>query len=139
MSHLIDLFTDKRPYWIRFKEHYGMPRGHEHDLIYSPSIYARFSDQFFFKFSLKKIVMGKKDRCAVFGCNNDCFFPWNIQWHSLFARKARVNTEWVPSGHPIILLKSNKFSMAAILVKRFIIFAFLSSNIFRTSSHHYKE
>ena len=52
-----------------------MPRGHEHDLIYSPSIYARFSDQFFFKFSLKKIVMGKKDRCAVFGCNNDCLFP----------------------------------------------------------------
>ena len=30
-----------------------------------------FWDQFFFKFTLKKIAMGKKDRCAVFGCNND--------------------------------------------------------------------
>ena len=30
-----------------------------------------FSGQFFFRFSLKIIVMGKKDRCAVFGCNND--------------------------------------------------------------------
>ena len=36
---------------IRFKEYYGMPRGHEHDPIYSLSIYARFSGQFFFKFS----------------------------------------------------------------------------------------
>ena len=34
------------------------------------SIYACFSSQFFI-FSKKKIVMGKKDRCAVFGCNND--------------------------------------------------------------------
>ena len=39
------------------------------------SIYARFSGQFFFKFSWKKIVMGKKDRCAVFGCNHDRLFP----------------------------------------------------------------
>ena len=23
----------------------------------------------------KKMVMGKKDRCAVFGCNNDRLFP----------------------------------------------------------------
>ena len=38
---------------IRFKEYYGMPRGHEHDP--------------------KKIVMGKKGRCAVFGCNNAPF------------------------------------------------------------------
>ena len=40
---------------IRFKEYYGMPRGHEHDP--------------------KKIVMGKKDRCAVFGCNKERLFP----------------------------------------------------------------
>ena len=36
---------------IRFKEYDGMPRGHEHDPIYSLSIYARFSGQFFFTFS----------------------------------------------------------------------------------------
>ena len=44
---------------IRFKEYYGMPggggRGDQHDP--------------------KKIVMGKKDRCAVFGCNKERLFP----------------------------------------------------------------
>ena len=48
------------------------------------------------------------------------FSPRNIQWSSLFARKARVNTERVPPGHPIILLKSNEFNMAAVSVKRSI-------------------
>ena len=48
------------------------------------------------------------------------FFPRNIQWRSLFAQKARVNTERVPPRHPIILLKSNKFNMAAVSVKRSI-------------------
>ena len=52
-----------------------MHRGHEHDPIYSLGIYACFSGQFFLKFSLKKIVMGKKHRCAVFGCNHACLFP----------------------------------------------------------------
>ena len=75
-------------------------------------MYARFSGQFFFK-KKKKVVMRKKDPCAVFGCNNDRLF-------SLFARKARVNTERVPAVHPIILLKSNKFNMAAVSVKRSI-------------------
>ena len=55
--------------------YYGMPRGREHDPIYSLSIYAHFSGHFFFKFSLKEIVMGKKGHCAVFGCNNDRLFP----------------------------------------------------------------
>ena len=42
------------------------------------------------------------------------------------ARKARVNTERVyrivlmPPGHPIILLESNKFVMAAVSVERSI-------------------
>ena len=40
------------------------------------SVFTRaFRGNFFFKFSWKKIVMGKKDRCAVFGCNNDRLFP----------------------------------------------------------------
>ena len=54
---------------------HGMPRGREHDPIYSLSIYARFSGQFFFKFFFKEIVMGKKGHGAVFGCNNDRLFP----------------------------------------------------------------
>ena len=77
------------------------------------SIYARFSSQFLFKFSYKKIAMGKKDRCTVFGCRN-------IHWSSLFGRKACVNTERVPPGHPIILLKCKEFNKAAILVERSI-------------------
>ena len=66
--------------------------------------------------------MGKKDRCAVFGFNNDRLFPEiNIYSEVLFLpEKARVNTERVPPGHPIILLKSNKFNMAAVSVKRSI-------------------
>ena len=38
-----------------------MPRGHEHDPMYSHQ-YSR------------ALVMGKKDRCAVFECNNDRVF-----------------------------------------------------------------
>ena len=48
------------------------------------------------------------------------FSPRNIQWSSLFARKARVNTDRVPPGHPIILLKSIKFNVAPLSVKRSI-------------------
>ena len=36
---------------------------------------------------------------------------------SLFARKAPVKTDRVLAGHPIILLKSIKFNMAAVSVK----------------------
>ena len=84
------------------------------------SIYARFLDEFFLTFSKKKIVMRKNDRCAVFGCNNDRLFPEKYTLKFSFSRKARVNTERVPPGHPIILLKSNKFNMAAVSVKRSI-------------------
>ena len=48
------------------------------------------------------------------------FFPRIIRLSSLFARKGRVNTKRVPPGHPIILLKSNKFNMAAVSVERSI-------------------
>ena len=34
-----------------------------------------FTSAFRANFSYKKIVMRKKDRCAVFGCNNDRLFP----------------------------------------------------------------
>ena len=48
-ANILELFT--WPFYrygghiefIRFKEYYGMPRGHELDPIYSLSIYARFS------------------------------------------------------------------------------------------------
>ena len=50
-----------------------MPRGHEHVCIFE-----RFSGHFFLKFSQNKIVIGKKDLCAVFGCNNDRLFSEKI-------------------------------------------------------------
>ena len=85
------------------------------------SIYARFSGQFVFKFSKKKIVMRKK-KIVVPSLDviTIALFPRNIHRSSLFARKARVNTERVPPGHLIILLKSNQFNMAAVSVKRSI-------------------
>ena len=55
-----------------------MSRGHERDPIYSLSIYAPFSEQFFSKFSEKKILMGKK---IVVPCSDVlmiAFFPRNI-------------------------------------------------------------
>ena len=59
-GHKVTFRIDNRPFYrygshielIKFKEYYGMPGGgYEHDPIYSLSSYARFSGQFFFKFS----------------------------------------------------------------------------------------
>ena len=81
-----------------------MPWGHEHDLIYWLSIYARFSGQFCFKFSYKKIAMGKKDRCAVFGCSNDRLFPEKYTVKSSFgpksARKYVASAPWASHNIP---------------------------------------
>ena len=62
--------------------------------------------------------MGKKDRSAVFGCNKDPLSEEKYTVKFFFTRKARVNTERVPRGHPIILLYSNKFNVAAVSVKK---------------------
>ena len=112
--------THNRPfYWygghivlIRFKEYYGCPGG-------SRSVFTRaFRANFWLSFPRKGSSWGKK---VVVRCLNvimTAFSRKNIQWSSLFARKARVNTERVLPGHPIILLKSSKFNMAAVSVKR---------------------
>ena len=67
-----------------------MPRGHEDDPMYSLSIYARFSGQFFFTFSKKNNVMGKKDRLSVFGCNNDRLFPEKYTTNFSFCPKSAL-------------------------------------------------
>ena len=42
---------------------------------YTRSVFTRsFQANFSLSFPRKKIAMGKKDRCAVFGCNNDRLF-----------------------------------------------------------------
>ena len=76
----IDLFTDTAAILnnLDLRSIMGCPGGMSTIRYTRISIYARFSGQFFFKFSLKKIVMGKKDRCAVFGCNNNRLLPGNI-------------------------------------------------------------
>jgi len=50
-----------------------MPRGHEPIPIYLLSINVRFPKVF-----LEEDSKGKKDCCAVFGCNNDRLFPREI-------------------------------------------------------------
>ena len=63
----------------------------------------------------------------MFGYNDDRLFPEKYTLKFSFARKERINTEPVPPGHPIILLKSNKFNMAAVSVKRSILIGLSAS------------
>ena len=71
----------------------------------------------------KAIIITSKRGTTIFFCHYN-FFLGKLK--EKLARKARVNTEWVyrivlmPPWHPIILLKSNEFNMAAVSVKRFI-------------------
>ena len=71
-----------------------MPRGHEHDLIYSLSIYACFSDQLFFK----------KARCAMLGCHNDHLFPKKYTVKFSFCLKSscnyRASAPWASHNPP---------------------------------------
>ena len=112
---------------IRFKEYYGMPRGH------SPSIYGRFSGK---QRTSLYISREKGNHCYIQTRHNDLFFPLqSFSWKltEKLARKVRVNTQrvyWIvlmPLGHPIILLKSNKFNMAAVSVKGSIVSEILDS------------
>ena len=58
-------------------------------------------------------------RCALFGCNYELLFPEEYTVRFSFCPKS--DTERVLPGHPIIFLKSNKFNMAAVSVKRSIV------------------
>ena len=91
------------------------------------SIYARFGGKkrtsciFLGK---KTIIIASKHSATILFSHHNLFLR---KLKEKLARKARVNTERVyrillmPPGHPIILLKSNKFNMAAISVKRSIV------------------
>ena len=76
------------------------------------------------------MLFGQKENFTIY--NNLFFFlsDYNLflgKGKEKLARKARVNTERVygnvlmTPGHPTILLKSNKFNMAAVSVKRSIV------------------
>ena len=61
---------------IRFKEYYGMPKGHERDSTYSLSIYAPFNFRANFSQSFpRKILKWEKRSLCRVGCNNDRLFP----------------------------------------------------------------
>ena len=97
-----------------------MPREH------SLSIYAGFSG----KKRTSMYISGEKgDHYYIQARHNYLFFSlqsFSRKTCRKIGRKARVNTERVyrivlmPTGHPIILLKANKFNMAAVSVKRSI-------------------
>ena len=103
-----------------------MPRGHDRDPIYLLSIHMRLLGQFFFEFSQKKIVMRKKIVAPCLGVIMIAFFPRKNS-EVFFAQKACINTERVPPGHPIILLKSNEFNMATVSVKRSIYLSYIAT------------
>ena len=56
-----------------------MPRAHEYDPIYLLSIYARFSGQFFFKFSRKRLLWEKKIVVPCLDVIMIAFDPRDIQ------------------------------------------------------------
>ena len=67
-----------------------MPRGHEHDLIYSHQYLRALFGPIFRQVFLEKDcnLMGKKDRCARrVGFNNDRLFPREIYSEVLFLPK----------------------------------------------------
>ena len=82
------------------------------------------------KRDLHCVFLGKKAIIIISNTAQRSFFShYNVFLGKLkdkLARKSRVNIERVyrimlmPPGHPIILLKSNKFNMAAVSVKRSI-------------------
>ena len=91
--------------FIRFKGYYGMPRGEWARSDVLASVLTRaFSGPFFFNFFLKKDFNGKKDRCAVFGRNNDRLFPEKYTLKFSFcpksARKYWASAPWASHNTP---------------------------------------
>ena len=95
-------------------EYYGMPRGH------SFSIYGHFSGK---KRTSLYISWEKGVHYYIQTRHNDLFSHCNPIAKKNGPKSVRTYTEWVyqivfmPPGHPIILLKSNKLNMAAVSVK----------------------
>ena len=65
---------------LRFKEDYG---GHEHDPFTHSVLTRALLGQFLFKFSWRKIVMGKKIVVPRLDVIMISFFPRNTRWSSL--------------------------------------------------------
>ena len=118
----MDLLTDTVAIlnYLDLRKTMGCPGGMG-TIRYTCSVFTcSFRANFSSSFPRKNCNGKKKNHCAKLGCNNDRLFPEKYTVKFSFARKVRVNAEQVPPGHPIILLKSNKFYMAAMWAKRSI-------------------
>ena len=74
-----------------------MPRGHQYDPIYSHQYLRALFGPIF----LEKDCNGKKDRCTVFGCNNDRLFAEKYTLKFSFCPKnAREYLSEYPQGIP---------------------------------------
>ena len=121
-SRLIDLFTATAAILnlLDFRSIMGCPEGTR----------SVFTHAFGAKRELYCILLGKKAIIITSKQGTTIFFShYNLfpgKLKEKLARKARVNTGRVyrivlmPPGHPIILLKSKQFNMAAVSVKRSI-------------------
>ena len=84
--------------------------------------YSVFTRAFRAKRELNCLFLGERRSLLHPNTAQRSFFLGKLK--EKLARKARVNTErvclivFLPPVHPIILLKSNKFNMAAVSVKR---------------------
>ena len=118
----IDLFTDTTAILnlLNLRSIMGCPGGNRS--VFTRSFRANRELHWIF-LGKKAIIITSKRGTTIFFCHYN-FFLGKLK--EKLARKARVNTEWVyrivlmPPWHPIILLKSNEFNMAAVSVKRFI-------------------
>ena len=120
---IIDLLTDMAALlnieFITFKKYYGMPRGALAQYL-RPLLGKKRTSRY--------ISRVKGEHYYIQTQYNDIFSHYNLFLAKLkdkLARKARVHmlSEYMgscscPPGHLIILLTSNKFNMAAVLVKR---------------------
>ena len=106
---------------LRFKEYYVLPMRHEHHPLYALSIRNMV---FTFNFSGKR-----RSLLYILTRHNDLFSHYNLQSNyskknlRKMPQKALVNSKQdvlMPPGHPIILLNSNIFNVAAVSVKRCI-------------------
>ena len=94
---------------------------------YTQYSYPPVGPIFLWVFPEKDCNEKKRSLCHVWGVIMISFFPRKNS-EVFFAQKACINTERVPPGHPIILLKSNEFNMATVSVKRSINLFVIYSN-----------
>ena len=125
---IIDLFTDTGAILnlLDLRSIMGCPGGTRS--VFTRAFRAKRELHYIF-LGKKEIIIKSKHGTTIFFAHYNLFFLGEL--NEKLARKARVNTERVyrivlmPPGHPMILLKSNKFDMAAVSVNRSIVMTYI--------------